>query len=354
MYTHRRMSDDFFAGLDDAVETLRLGTTAERLQALVKLSSELVTALDARQALLTVGEAVRHLSGGERFLATDHEGLVIAARDAEGTDLPLPPPFCREVAETAVERGEVQFVYLPRTVPFWRDVKAALDYVGLLAVPLISAQGRRGAIYVDSQSTFLEQLEPALAEVLLLLGGHAAAVIDNAEVLERVSTDPASELQSAAYFERRLGEELKRSARYQRPFSLVFVEMLGADVCLKRYGQRGLDALLVDLGKVLRAECRASDVLARIGPARLGVLCPELHMNEESTRVIPKELVQRWKKRCDGTAFKVDNVPQKMLLRVGAVTYQQAPVLGLKGVLHETDLAVEVAKREGEDHYIVR
>jgi hypothetical protein len=64
--------------------------------------------------------------------------------------------------------------------------------------------------------------------------------------------------------------------------------------------------------------------------------------------------VARWRKRCDSVAFKVGEVPQKMAFWVGAVTYQQPPVLGLKGVLHEADLAVEVAKRDGEDHYVVR
>lgn len=348
------MSDDFFAGLDTAVETLRLGTTAERLATLVKLSSELVTALDSRQALLTVGEAIRDLAGGERFLAVDKEGRVVAARDHEGTDLVLPPGYCAEFAVEAMSTGEVQFVYLPRSSTKWRTTTGALPYVGLLAVPLVSGQGSRGVIYVDSQATFVEQIEPALCEVLLLLGNHAAAVIDNAEVLERVNKDPASELQTSVYFERRLGEELKRSARYSRPFSIVLVEMLDADACFARYGSTALDELLRDLGTLLRNECRQSDVLARVGPARLGVLCPELHLGDDGKRVIPKELVQRWKKRIDSAVFRVGNVPQRMLVRVGAVTYQDTPVLGLKGVLHEADLAIEVAKREGEDHFIVR
>jgi diguanylate cyclase (GGDEF)-like protein len=354
MYTQRRMSDDFFSGLDDAVETLRLGTTAERLAALVKLSSELVTALDARQALLTVGEAVRHLCGGERFLAVDQNGRALAARDHEGTDLPLPPEFCREIVDQAVQDGTVCFVYLPKRTPGWSQVPAAAKYVGLCAVPLLFGDDRRGAICVDSRTTFLDQLDPSLHEVLLLLGGHAAAVIANAEVLEQVNKDPASELQTAAYFERRLGEELRRSARYGRPFSVLNVEMVGADACLSRYGQAGLSEVLRSLGAVLRSECRQTDVLARVGPARLAILCPELRVEEEQTRLVPKDLVTRWRKRCDATAFKIGDVPQRMQLRVGGVTYQQAPVLGLKGVLHEADLAIEVAKREGEDHFLVR
>ncbi|MCC6808623.1 MAG: diguanylate cyclase [Deltaproteobacteria bacterium] len=349
------MSDDFFAGLDDAVETLRLGTTSERVAALVKLSSELVTALDARQALLTVGEAVRHMCGGERFLAVDHERQVVAARDHEGTDLVTPLELCREIVEQAMSESSVQFAYLPQRSPRWREVASARPYVGMIAVPLLTANGLRGVICVDSKSTFLERLEPALAEVLLLLGRHAAAVIENAEMLEKVNRDPTNELQTLAYFERRLGEELKRSARYQRPFSILLVEMLDAHACMSRYGHTGLDSVLGTLGTVLRAECRQPDVLARVGPARLAVLCPELRVNEgETQRVIPKELAARWRKKCELVAFKIGDVPQKVSLRVGAVTYQQAPVLALKGVMHEADLALEVAKREGEDHYVVR
>ncbi len=349
------MADDFFSGLDEAVETLRLGSTSERLTALVKLSSELVTALDAQQALITVGEAVRHLVGGERFLAIDADELVVVARDGDGVDLPLPPEFCRELSDVAAATGEVQFVYLPSKHLRFAQTMSAQPYVGMIAVPLMAKRGCRGAVYVDSRSTFIEALEPALAEVLLLLGSHAADVMENAAVLARVNTDATSELQTAPYFERRLADELKRSTRYQRPFSLLFVEIQNADACLSRYGQGGLDLILSTLGSVLKSECREPDILARVGPARLAILCPELGVGEhEQLRVVPKELGLRWHKKTALASFKIGDVPQKIKLHIGGVSYQRPSVLGAKGVMHEAELALQVAKRENEDHYLVR
>jgi GGDEF domain-containing protein len=109
------------------------------------------------------------------------------------------------------------------------------------------------------------------------------------------------------------------------------------------------------LGTVLKSECRESDIVARIGPARLAVLCPELSVGEsEQQRVVPKELGLRWHKKTELASFKVGDVPQKIQLRIGGVSYQRPSVLGAKGVMHEAELALQVARRENEDYYLVR
>jgi hypothetical protein len=41
-------------------------------------------------------------------------------------------------------------------------------------------------------------------------------------------------------------------------------------------------------------------------------------------------------------------------LRIGGVSYQRPSVLGAKGVMHEAELALQVARRENEDYYLVR
>jgi diguanylate cyclase (GGDEF)-like protein len=344
------LGDDFFDGLDRAVETLRLGSSAERAAALLQLSSDLVASLDVRQALLSVGEAVRQLCEAERFITLDAELLITSARGQDGAELATPLPYCHELARLCATDEKVHAVYLPLDTSKWGQLQSvrSLRLVGMLAVPLVGARGLRGVIYCDSKNGFAAQLDDATVEVLALLGQHAAQAIEYAQLLERVTKDPQSELHNSAYFERRLQEELTRSTRYRRPFSLVAVELSNASEWLPRYGTAGLDQMMRQVGEVLRAECRQSDVLARVGPARFGLLLPELDADT------PRDFTARTRVRLQGGTFRIGDSPQKVLLIVGAVTYQTTPVLGLKGLTHELDLAVEVARREGEDRYLVR
>ncbi len=352
------MGEDFFDGLDQAVAALRLGSSAERAAALLKLSSELVASLDARQALLSVGDAVRQLCQGERFVVLDPELLVTAARASDGVDLPTPLPYCAELARRAAETRQVTAALLPLEHPTWGALESvrALRLIGMIAVPMCSAHGVRGVIYCDGKDGFARELDPATLEILGLIGQHAAQAIDNAALMERVAKDPKNDLLSAGYFERRVQEELLRSTRYMRPFSLMFIDLLDAEDWLQRYGHSALDEIIAQVAEIVRSESRETDVLARMGPARLGLLLPEMHVQgtHDIERFTPKDFALRLHVRMEEGTFKIGPVPQRVRVRIGAVTYQQAPVVGLKGLLHEIELAIDVARREGDDHFLVR
>jgi diguanylate cyclase (GGDEF)-like protein len=350
--------DDFFDGLDKAVETLRLGTSAERASALLQLSSELVASLDVRQALLSVGEAIRQLVQAERFMVVDDELRVTAARNGDGVDLATPLAHCAEIVRAAAKEKKVQFVHLPLNTAKWGafETVKVLRLVGMIAVPLNGTRGLRGVIYADAQNGFAPQIDDATIEVITLLGQHAAQAVENAALMEQVAKDPGSDLLNATYFERRLGEELKRSTRYMRPFSLMFIELEGAAAWLSHYGKAGLDQMVRDVAAAVRVECRQTDVLARMGPARLGLLLPEMHIEGTTSieRFTPRDLAARIRGRLAQTTFKIGEVPQQAKISVGCVTHQEAPMVGLKGVLHEAELAIDVARKEGDDRFLVR
>ena len=65
-------------------------------------------------------------------------------------------------------------------------------------------------------------------------------------------------------------------------------------------------------------------------------------------------VIMRMRVRLGESTFKIADVPHNVKVTIGAVTYQQAPVVALKGVLHEADLAIDVARREGDDRFLVR
>jgi hypothetical protein len=93
--------------------------------------------------------------------------------------------------------------------------------------------------------------------------------------------------------------------------------------------------------------------VARVGPARLGLLLPEQAAGLQDEQEL-RALSQRLREQVGVGTFKIRDTPQSVRLLLGAVTYRQAPLFGLKGVLHEAELAIDVAHRERADHFTTR
>jgi diguanylate cyclase (GGDEF)-like protein len=58
---------------------------------------------------------------------------------------------------------------------------------------------------------------------------------------------------------------LIRSRRYKRPFSIVFLDCDNFKAINDRLGHHGGDSVLRLVAKLLKKECRSTDIVARLG-----------------------------------------------------------------------------------------
>lgn len=81
-------------------------------------------------------------------------------------------------------------------------------------------------------------------------------------------------LNARAFYER-VGEELDRARRYQRPFAIAYFDLDNFKEINDSFGHAAGDTTLKRVADVIRANTRCTDVVARLGGDEFALLLPE-------------------------------------------------------------------------------
>ena len=174
--------------------------------------------------------------------------------------------------------------------------RAGLEAAGLLGMAGPSSAssglspGRRAV-----EDVLAEVERAAAAEELGRLdegefGGEAA--LPGHEVAEMLVDRPTGVGSSLAW-EHALLSEGHRFARYGRPVTVAIAELAGIERLEQQFGQPASDRVVRAVADTLRRTGRATDDVARLGPARFGILLPE------TDEVAAINYVERVRAACD-------------------------------------------------------
>lgn len=89
------------------------------------------------------------------------------------------------------------------------------------------------------------------------------------------AVDPVTGLKNHAYYSDRLSEEFQRCLRYDKPLSVLLIEVDGFDTFTDRFGPEAGDELLESVGALLRSCRRGTDTIARFEGGTFAFLLPE-------------------------------------------------------------------------------
>jgi diguanylate cyclase (GGDEF)-like protein len=106
-------------------------------------------------------------------------------------------------------------------------------------------------------------------------------------------TDPLTGLLLPWEWNRIVADEDARNHRYGRPATVVIVELDGLERLIAALGSLAGDRVLPALADALSRNARGADHLARLGPARFGILLPE------TGEVEAVNYVERVRQACD-------------------------------------------------------
>jgi diguanylate cyclase (GGDEF)-like protein len=147
-------------------------------------------------------------------------------------------------------------------------------------------------------------------------------------------TDALTGLYNKAYFLESLKNEIARSARSQRPISLVMFDFDNFKELNDTQGHVEGDRLLQQIGELLRASIRAIDIPARYGGEEFVIILPETaHDHAYSFAERLRATVQ-------------DKFPTT--ISIGIATCLNASV-SPETLLNEADKALYVSKRNGKN-----
>ena len=222
-------------------------------------------------------------------------------------------------------------------------------------LPLPSLDGLLGMLYVGYAEP--HGLTPEGVQRLEQLALRAAfplhRVLLQHDFRSLAYSDPMTGLDNFRQFEETLADELTRAERYERPLSVILLDIDYFKSFNDTLGHQAGDALLGQLGVVLRNSLRNVDRPARYGGEEFVVICPET--GAEEARLI----AERIRRNVADTPFVLPSNVETATGRRGAETAHVTVSLGCvtfpgdagtaRDLVKKADIALYAAKEAGRN-----
>lgn len=144
----------------------------------------------------------------------------------------------------------------------------------ILCTPIMSKGKMSGILYMEnnlSENAFT----PERLEILRSFSVQAAISIENARLFELATTDGMTKLYVHRYFQLLLDQEMKRSYRHHKKFSLIMMDIDNFKSFNDTYGHQLGDIVLKDVAAVAKKKSRSEDITARYGGEEFIMILPE-------------------------------------------------------------------------------
>jgi diguanylate cyclase (GGDEF)-like protein len=123
-------------------------------------------------------------------------------------------------------------------------------------------------------------------QLISTIANQVALALKNAAEHQKVQslaiTDELTGIYNRRAFQKVLDRELRRSKRYQKPLSLIMLDVDGFKEINDTYGHEAGDGVLKVLATQLQSSIREIDFLARYGGDEFAVILPETRAEEAS------------------------------------------------------------------------
>ncbi|MCM5556881.1 bacteriohemerythrin [Pleomorphomonas sp. JP5] len=182
-----------------------------------------------------------------------------------------------------------------------------------------------GLIGADTDITAMKETTTTLEQL----------VAQRTRELERlVNSDPLTGLLNRRAFDERLDLEIQRAQRYDRPLSLLFIDIDHFKEVNDRYGHVVGDEVLRAVATVLKNGLRATDAACRYGGEEFAVILVE------TDRLEARSIAERI--RVAAESNRIDQLDKSATISVGI------------SVLSSKDMAVDLIQRADDSMYVAK
>ncbi len=316
--------------LDDAVFQLRALRQVARLLSSVHSADETEQLiLDFMAEVFFAWWAALYRPEGDEYVPTVFQSLNDRLRSA---------PIPRAALDQALPTGSAAVSTDDAAV-------AALVGPGAELVIPLDAGAERMAVLVLGSRISDKLYGRAELELAGTLSFAAAIALKNSELVEQLhsaaTTDGLTGLYNRRALEERLAAEISRSIRHQLHTSVVMMDLDRFKIINDTLGHAAGDRLLIQLGNVLRRECRALDVVGRLGGDEFLVILPMT--TPEEAKIFTSRVVK-------GLA-DIEIANPEFGRVTSSIGIAESPKHGttVSGVLAAADAALYEAKRGGRN-----
>uniref|UniRef100_A0A7C3RVY8 GGDEF domain-containing protein n=1 Tax=Dictyoglomus thermophilum TaxID=14 RepID=A0A7C3RVY8_DICTH len=177
-------------------------------------------------------------------------------------------------------------------------------------------------------------------------GGIKGALIIE-ELKKLAITDPLTSLPNRRALDEILQREIERSKRYNRPLSVMVIDLDNFKMVNDTFGHSFGDEVLKTVGKILRESCRKVDIVGRYGGDEFIIILPETNL--KNTIKVANKLIKNVDKI---ELFSPNKARIYLSISIGIAVYPDTTI-ELEKLINFADLAMYEAKSLGGKQYSI-
>ena len=273
-----------------AVESSRALSAMRRrtdeLASLLEMSSALAQTLEPRAVADLIATHIARATGADSCVIgywernADHlETWGVYPPDrgkqyAVDRDLHSAPELRRALTSRSVVEVDLDD---PKCSEAARALLTAYGHAAVLLVPVVVKGHSIGLIKILSTERLT--IDEAQLQLVLAMTNEAGMALENARLYAATRAladrDPLTDFYNHRYLHGRLGEEILRASRAQRPLGLLMIDLDDFKLVNDALGHQMGDRVLRWAADLIRSTLRESDVPARYGGDEFAVILPE-------------------------------------------------------------------------------
>jgi diguanylate cyclase (GGDEF)-like protein len=240
-----------------------------------------------------------------------------------------------------------------KLVPDFKDyqpeeiIRKENSFRGAMAAPLLFEEEPLGAIFISHNNP--SAYNESQFRLFSLLTTQVALAVRNMQLHEATATlaitDSLSGLYTHGYFQERLGEEILQAKRTSQVLSLMILDVDFFKKVNDTYGHPQGDALLKQLGGLMREMTRPTDILCRYGGDEFTIIM--LNTNRISAVVI----AERIREAVEGYEFVLGSQIVHITVSGGVASYPEDAETK-KELVEKSDHAMYQAKQRGRNRVV--
>src|SRR3954462_5222977 len=296
---------------EDNVELLRARLESWGFQTL--------SAKDGAEALSTIENTLPDLVLLD-IMMPKIDGIEVARRVKNNPDLPFIPIIMQTALDSTenkvegLEAGADDYITKPIDFP---ELKARL----------------RSMLRIKRLQEEIEERERELMEA-------------NERLRYMSQTDALTGLDNRRHIETRIEEMFEHAKRLSEPFSCVMVDLDRFKTVNDTHGHQAGDAVLRQLGKILKHEAREIDHVGRYGGEEFMLLLPGTVLDAAVT------FADRVRKAIEGHTFTFDGTSIQRTASFGVAAWPHPRISTCDGLVKAADESLYVAKETGRNRVI--
>ncbi len=321
---------------------------------LYKIAATLTAEMDVNRTLREVKKIVREMFRPQQY------SVMLLAEDGKTLRLKSYFGFTRAPQQDLSLEGTVFGKVVRRKHSFYLpDLKTAATHSPLhpgrrrregafLSLPLFIHGHARALGVLNLYRRQPNSFSPNEIRLLRKIAEQLAQVLDKIFLYHQTRalsiTDPLTGIFNRRYFNERYATEFMRASRYQRPLSVIMLDLDHFKKFNDAHGHLLGDKVLRMAAHVLEASIRQADILARYGGEEFVVILPEID------KVHGKQVAEKLRRAIENAAFpKAEHQPfGRLTASVGLASFPEDAEEG-DALLSLADQALYEAKARGRN-----